>query len=132
MTLYISYSAVDRHIALDIHEICNEAGIATWIDVKALHPAENWFEGCQAAFKASVGTIGIVSLASLDLQRTVGEWRSTMQNGRALLLISLMSPSDEVRVPPDFRTVNFLRFTNAANTVPIIANRFKVKDNSDV
>lgn len=101
-------------------------GCKSWVDSLELrpYPDVNWYNACDDALKASAGTVGILSMYSLRLQRLHREWNWSLANDRPILFISLLSTDDERFIPYGFRDINLNRYMEMSQTLSAIRSRF--------
>lgn len=122
--IFISYSSVDRQLALDLSEALKATSNFTpWLDVEKLSPTDNWSVMCEQALQDSEATVSIVSLHSLNLQRVLNEWT---QSEKLFLISHILEKDYTQMMPPHYSTYNVI-FTEKDNYIENLIT--KLQDN---
>ncbi len=109
LRVFISYARRDaRHLALQLCQSLNEAGIHTWLDVREIKGGISWTREIETAIDDSSTTLALISPASYTSEVCRAEQMRALRKGKRVIPILVY---EDVERPLYLETLHYLDFS---------------------
>lgn len=86
-------------------------GVSVFIDEESLAVGDPWVEQIRNALTSADAVLILVSEASLRSQWVQSEWSAALQSGSVRLILALISPIDDIRIPLPLADIQYVDLT---------------------